>query len=117
MAKKSRQKSKYLENEKSFRLEIKSIFHHFKGFSVAKHCLRPESAPLMSVKNKSNLNFVIFINRKSLKEISSLKTKKSNKAFSKKEYIFLCFFKYMYRSWLFHSYYTYQLNSQSMGTP
>ena len=91
MAKKSRQKSKYLENEKSFRLEIKSIFHHFKGLSVAKHCLRPESAPLMSVKNKSNLNFVIFINRKSLKEISSLKTKKSNSLFKERIYFFMLF--------------------------
>ena len=29
MTKKSRQKSKYLENEESFQDEIKSIFHHF----------------------------------------------------------------------------------------
>ena len=29
MTKKSRQKLKYLENEKSFYDEIKSIFHHF----------------------------------------------------------------------------------------
>ena len=29
MTKKSRQKIKYLENEKSFWSEIKSIFHHF----------------------------------------------------------------------------------------
>ena len=29
MTKMSRQKSKYLENEKSFQDEIKSIFHHF----------------------------------------------------------------------------------------
>ena len=29
MSKKSRQKLKYLENEKSFYDEIKSIFHHF----------------------------------------------------------------------------------------
>ena len=29
MNKKSRQKVKYLENEKSFKDEIKSIFHHF----------------------------------------------------------------------------------------
>ena len=46
MTKKSRQKLKYLENEKSFRGEIKSIFHHFKSVSVAKNCLRPKSAPL-----------------------------------------------------------------------
>ena len=29
MAKKSRQKFKYLEDEKSFKVEIKSIFHQF----------------------------------------------------------------------------------------
>ena len=40
------QKLKYLENEKSFLDEIKNIFHLFKGLSVAKNCLRPESAPL-----------------------------------------------------------------------
>ena len=44
--KKSRQKLKYLENEKSFWGEIKSIFHHFKGLSAAKNCLRPENATL-----------------------------------------------------------------------
>ena len=33
MNKKSRQKLKYLENEKSFYDEIKSIFHHFYGLS------------------------------------------------------------------------------------
>ena len=43
---KSRQKLKYLENGKSVWGEIKSIFHHFKGLSVAKKCLRPDSAPL-----------------------------------------------------------------------
>ena len=47
MTKKSRQKHKYLENEKSFLGEIKSFFIIFKGLSVAKNCLRPESAPLM----------------------------------------------------------------------
>ena len=47
LTKKSRQKFKYLDNKKSFRDEIKSIFHHFlKDFSVAKNCLRPESASL-----------------------------------------------------------------------
>ena len=30
----------------SFCGEIKSIFHHFNGFSAAKNYLRPESAPL-----------------------------------------------------------------------
>ena len=46
MTKISRQKFTYLENEKSFRGEIKSIFVIFKGLSVVKNCLRPESAPL-----------------------------------------------------------------------
>ena len=36
MTKKSRQKFKYLENEKSFQVEIKSTFIIFKGLSVAK---------------------------------------------------------------------------------
>ena len=36
VTKKSRQKFKYLENEKSLKREIKTIFHHFNGFSVAK---------------------------------------------------------------------------------
>ena len=31
MPKKSRQKFKYLENEKSFQGKMKSIFHHFSG--------------------------------------------------------------------------------------
>ena len=43
MIKKSRQKLKYLENEKSFCGEIKSIF---KELSIAKNCLTPENAPL-----------------------------------------------------------------------
>ena len=34
MTKKSRQKFKHLENEKSFEDEINSIFHHFKGLLV-----------------------------------------------------------------------------------
>ena len=46
MTKKSRQKLKYLENGKSFQGEIKAFFIIFKGLSVAKNCLRPESAPL-----------------------------------------------------------------------
>ena len=47
MTKKSRQKVKYLENEKSLQGEIKSIFHKiFKWLSFAKNCLRPERAPL-----------------------------------------------------------------------
>ena len=48
MTKKSRQKFKYLENEKSFWGEIKSISHHFKGLSITQNCLRSESAPLKS---------------------------------------------------------------------
>ena len=34
MTKKSIQKFKYLENEKSFQEEIQRIFHHFKGLSL-----------------------------------------------------------------------------------
>ena len=47
MSEKPRQKLKYFENKRSFSDEIKSIFHHFKGASVAKNCLRPENAPLI----------------------------------------------------------------------
>ena len=47
MTEKSKQKFKYLENKKSFQDEIKSIFHHFKGISIVKNCLRPESAALI----------------------------------------------------------------------
>ena len=43
MTKFSRQIFKYLEKENNFLGEIKRVF---KGFSVAKNCLRPESAPL-----------------------------------------------------------------------
>ena len=43
----SRQKFKYLENEKSFKGEIKSIF--LKEVSVAKTCLRSNSVPLISL--------------------------------------------------------------------
>ena len=46
MTKKSRQKFKYLGNEKSIYGEPKSIFHHFKRLSVLKNYLRPEGAPL-----------------------------------------------------------------------
>ena len=46
MTKKSRQKLKYLENEKRFKGEIKTILIIFKGLSDAKYCLKPESAPL-----------------------------------------------------------------------
>ena len=37
--KKSKQKFKYRENEKSSSGKIKSIFHHFKVLSVDKNCL------------------------------------------------------------------------------
>ena len=47
LIKKSRQKLKYLESEKSFKDEIKKVvFIILKGLSNAKNCLRPESAPL-----------------------------------------------------------------------
>ena len=46
MTKKSRQKFKYLENEKSFQDKVKSIFTTFQWHSVAKNCLRPETAHL-----------------------------------------------------------------------
>ena len=55
MTKKSRQKHIYFENEKGFLGEIKSLFHHFKGFSIAKNCLRHESALLcVSIAHKSD---------------------------------------------------------------
>ena len=50
MTKTLRQKNKYFENKKSFQGEIKSIFIIFKGLSIAKNCLRPENAPLISLK-------------------------------------------------------------------
>ena len=46
MTKKSRHKRKYLENEKSFKSEIKSIFIIFRELSVAKNCFSYESALL-----------------------------------------------------------------------
>ena len=46
MTKRSRQKLKYLENEKRFKGEIKTILIIFKGLSDAKYCLKPDSAPL-----------------------------------------------------------------------
>ena len=54
MTKKSRQKLKNLENEKSFWREINIIFHFLKGLSAAKNCLRPESAPLILAKKNKN---------------------------------------------------------------
>ena len=49
MNKKSWQKLKYLENEKGFWVEKKHFFIIFKGLSVAKNCLKPESAPLNAI--------------------------------------------------------------------
>ena len=49
MTKKSKQKFKYLENEKSFKRETESIFHLFKGLLIVKNGLRPESAFLSNV--------------------------------------------------------------------
>ena len=49
MTQKSRQKYKYLENEKSFQGEIRSIFRHFERAFIAKNCLRSESAPLIAL--------------------------------------------------------------------
>ena len=44
---------------------MKSIFHHFKGLSNAKNCLRPESAPLKISKAIFGAKF----NNKTLSEI------------------------------------------------
>ena len=49
MVKKSRQKFKYLENEKSFQGEIKSIFIIFKGLSFEQNFYRHKSAPLNNI--------------------------------------------------------------------
>ena len=51
MSKKSGKKFKYLENGKSF----KAVPINFKGLSVAKNCLRPESASL----NNSNRQTIL----------------------------------------------------------
>ena len=51
MTKKLRQKLKYLENENSIWGEIKAFFIILKGLSVAKNCLRPESAPLTFIRS------------------------------------------------------------------
>ena len=54
-----------------------------------------------SLKNKRNLNFVIFINKKCLKSISSVKTKKITKPFQRENIIFfMLFFEYINRSWV-----------------
>ena len=48
------------------------------------------------LKNKRNLNFVIFIKRKCIKATSSLKTKKVTKRFQKKNIIFFMLFLNIY---------------------
>ena len=68
--KKSRQKLTYLENEKSFRGEIKDIFIIFKGLSVLKNCLGPESVPLkqkrldLKLSNEKYIHIVIFTGKR-----------------------------------------------------
>ena len=49
MTQKSRQKLKYLENEKSIQGEIQRFFMIFKGLSYAKNCLGPESVHLTTL--------------------------------------------------------------------
>ena len=49
MTKKLREKFKYLENKKSFYKKQQTFLIIFKGFSVAKYCLRPESVPLIAL--------------------------------------------------------------------
>ena len=51
---------------------------------------------LPSLKNKKSPDFVIFINRKCLKAISSVKTKKKPKFFKEKITIFYAIFEYIY---------------------
>ena len=46
LRKKSRQKSKYHENEKNFEGEVKKFVFQFKGFQLPKIRLGPDSAPL-----------------------------------------------------------------------
>ena len=59
MTEKSRKK--YLQNKNSFQGEIK-FFIIFKGFPVAKNCLRPYSAPLIQWHKGSPYLFTIAIN-------------------------------------------------------
>ena len=47
MTEKSRQKFKYLENEKSFQGAIRSILHNFLRAFSCQNCLRAESASLI----------------------------------------------------------------------
>ena len=57
ITKKSIQKFKYFKNKKSFSHEIKSIFIIFKGFSVVRNCLRPESGRLRIIMDLNLLSF------------------------------------------------------------
>ena len=67
MSKKSVQKLKYLENEKSFWGEKKAFFIIFKGLSVVKSRLRPESAPLrFSVSFAKRVTQIVIIEEKPL---------------------------------------------------
>ena len=73
-------------------------------------------------KNKKNLSFVIFINRKCLKAISSVKTKKVTKSFQRKNINFWnhflkLFFNIYTTGFGYFFCTTYHFNSQSMGRP
>ena len=46
VTKNSRQTFNYLQNEKTFKVKQKAFFIIFKGISLTKNCLWPESAPL-----------------------------------------------------------------------
>ena len=76
MTKMSRQKLKYIENEKSFRGEIKSIFTIFKGLSVAKNCIRPDSAPL----SRRSIILTASVNKTHHVQVSGLVDVSSEKA-------------------------------------
>ena len=66
MTKKSRQKFKYLENEKSFSGEMKTTFHHF--LKDGKNGLRPESVP----STKIQIFFQIFLLQILINALSTL---------------------------------------------
>ena len=55
MTKESRQKLNILRTKKVFDMKQKTFYIIFKGLSVAKNCLRPESAPL----NDSSLKGIL----------------------------------------------------------
>ena len=54
MTKNSTQKFKNLENDRAFTVKYKPFPVSFKGFPVAKNCLKPESVPLSSSSNKQS---------------------------------------------------------------